>query len=182
MGAPVLSTNENYTWKEYLSWGEEYRCELINGVVYALASPNQKHQRVLRRLSTIIGNYLEGKDCELFISPSDVKLDEKTVVQPDLFIVCDESKLDGQFTIGAPDLIIEILSPDNFRIDLLLKYNKYLEAKVKEYWIVDPEREIITVLTLNVNKYDYHIFGETDKVKSDLLKDCIIELEKVFVQ
>ena len=180
MNLPALNQASRYTYNDYLSWDESYRYELIEGVAYALASPNQSHQRVLRKLSNSIDNFLKDKQCELFISPSDVKLAETTVVQPDLFVVCDKAKLDGQFTNGAPDLVIEILSKTTIQKDRVLKYNLYLKAKVKEYWIVDPDNKIVEVLTLTDNKFVHNAYSENDEISSTVIKGYVINMADVF--
>ncbi|MCL2064187.1 MAG: Uma2 family endonuclease [Candidatus Cloacimonetes bacterium] len=182
MSSPLLQKDTQYTIDDYISWDDEVRYELINGVAYALSSPNHKHQRITRRLSTVLDTFLKGKPCELFFAPSDVKLDEHTVIQPDLFVVCDKTKLDGQFTNGAPDFVIEILSPETARKDLLVKHNKYLEAKVREYWIIDPEGETIDVFHLDNENFVNTEHKRKEKVAVKVLFDCVIDMSEIFVE
>jgi Uma2 family endonuclease len=173
-----------YTYEDYLTWDDNVRYELVNGVPRALAAPLMRHQRIARKLSTAIDNYLKGKSCELFFAPCEVRLfseNEDTFYQPDLFVVCDKKKIeDGKSCKGAPDLVIEILSPSTLQIDKLEKYNNYLRAGVNEYWIVDPERKMADVFVLENGKYISYFYGENDILNSHILKDCEIKLADVF--
>jgi len=178
------SKNERYTYADYLTWGDGVRYELIDGVAYAMTSPSTVHQRVSRKLTLKIGNFLEGKVCELFVAPSDVRLNhdkgDDTVVQPDLLVVCDKSKLDDRGCLGAPDLVIEILSASTARFDMLVKFQKYLNAGVREYWIVDPEEQIVDVFVLEHGKYIGSEYKENGVIESHVLKGCEISLAEVF--
>jgi Uma2 family endonuclease len=183
--AQVLKNKEQYTYADYLTWNDGVRYELIDGVAYALAAPSTIHQRILRKLSTTIDNFLDGKSCELFVAPYDVRLNTHTfdnmVVQPDLSVICDKLKIDERGCVGAPDLVIEILSPTTARRDLLLKFNIYLEAGVKEYWIVDPESNTVDVFIFENEKYIRNEFTiEGDKIKSNILQGIEIDLSEVF--
>jgi len=175
---------KHYTYAEYMTWNGDVRYELIDGVPCALASPSTIHQRVSRELTLNIGNYLKGKSCELFVAPYDVRLNvdtgDDTVVQPDLFVVCDKSKLDGQACLGAPDLVIEILSPSTARFDMLIKFQKYMKAGVREYWIVDPESKTVNAFILENNKYVSYIYAEEDTITSQVLDGCSVKLADVF--
>jgi Uma2 family endonuclease len=130
---------------------------VINGEVYAMGSPTTNHQKVTGGMYRQLGNQLEDKTCQAFIAPMDVKLPSKrvnwfgeemgfTIVQPDVFIVCDEKKVGDGFITGAPDFIIEVLSPSTRSKDFLLKYNKYGESGVKEYWLVEIEAHEVTII------------------------------------
>jgi Uma2 family endonuclease len=141
-----------YTYADYLAWDTDKRYEIINGEAYMMAAPSVAHQAISRELLLQFGNFLKGKPCQVFTAPFDVRLFPKedgsddTVVQPDLLVICDKSKIaDGKACRGAPDMVIEILSPSNSEIPLLLKFSKYLQAGVREYWIVDPETKYIQV-------------------------------------
>jgi Uma2 family endonuclease len=156
---------EHYTYADYLEWDEDFRAEIINGAVYAMSPPLTVHQRIVLNLARKIGNYLEGKTCEVFVAPFGVRLfpeadrSDDTVVEPDLAVVCDPSKIDERGCNGAPDLIIEILSPSTSNRDKMLKFNLYLEAGVREYWVVDPNAKVVQVHTLNQGKYVTTVYG-----------------------
>jgi Uma2 family endonuclease len=148
----------SYTYADYLKWKFEERVELIKGRIMKMTAPNRKHQDVAGELITQLKNFLKGKTCKPYIAPFDVRLPKKgetndkeiyTVVQPDICVVCDETKLDDKGCVGAPDLVIEILSPGNSRKEVRIKHELYEEAGVKEYWIINPVEENIAVLLLN---------------------------------
>ena len=128
---------------------DSLRVEVFDGVVYDMASPSQEHQTISMELSTVLNTYIRGKkgSCRVFHAPFDVKLSEQplTIVQPDLMIVCDKDKLDGKRCNGAPDFIIEIVSPGNPADDYIRKLYYYKNAGVREYWIVDPRRKNVTI-------------------------------------
>ena len=137
------------TLKQYEALPEDKRVEVFDGVVYDMASPSQIHQTILTELLVIIRNYIKSKggNCSVFPAPFDVKLSDKplTIVQPDLMIICDKDKLDGKRCNGAPDFIIEIVSPSNPADDYIRKLYYYKNYGVREYWIVDPRRKTVTV-------------------------------------
>ncbi len=137
------------TLEEYESYSENERIEVFDGVIYDMASPSQEHQTILTELLVTIRNYIKSKNgnCSVFPAPFDVKLSNKplTIVQPDIMIVCDKNKLDGKRCNGAPDFIIEIVSPSNAADDYIKKLYYYKNAGVREYWIVDPRRKSVTV-------------------------------------
>jgi len=137
------------TLEQYEALPEEKRVEIFDGLVYDMASPSQIHQSILLELSTLLNSYIKSKkgDCKVFPAPFDVKLSDHplTIVQPDIMIVCDKGKLDGNRCNGAPDFIIEIVSPGNPADDYIRKLYYYKNSGVREYWIVDPKRKTITV-------------------------------------
>ena len=141
---PILISLE-----EYEALPEDTRAEVFDGQIYYMASPSQIHQSISMQLSTVINNYILHKKgpCSIFSTPFDVKLSDKplTIVQPDIMIICDKNKLDGKRCNGAPDFIIEIVSPSNLADDYIRKLYYYKNYGVREYWIVDSKRKIITV-------------------------------------
>jgi len=166
--ATVVAEKKRYTYDDYCSWDDDKRWELIDGVPYAMSAPTIRHQEISMNLSREFSIFLRGKKCKVFASPIDVRLNaekgDDTVVQPDLIIVCDSSKLeDNKACKGAPDLVVEILSPSTASIDLVIKLNKYQEAGVKEYWIVDPESNTVQVFTLEGSNYIVHAYGLEDE-------------------
>lgn len=140
---------ESLTLEQYEALPEDLRVEVFDGVVYDMASPSQEHQTISMELSTVLNTYIRGKkgSCRVFHAPFDVKLSEQplTIVQPNLMIVCDKDKLDGKRCNGAPDFIIEIVSPGNPADDYIRKLYYYKNAGVREYWIVDPRRKNVTI-------------------------------------
>ncbi|OIZ62691.1 hypothetical protein BLA28_20040 [Eisenbergiella tayi] len=140
---------EALTLEQYEALPEDLRVEVFDGVVYDMASPSQEHQTISMELSTVLNTYIRGKkgSCRVFHAPFDVKLSEQplTIVQPDLMIVCDKDKLDGKRCNGAPDFVIEIVSPGNPADDYIRKLYYYKNAGVREYWIVDPRRKNVTI-------------------------------------
>ena len=161
MSTALKQENKFYTYADYLEWDEDVRAEIINGTVYMMSPPLTVHQRISMRLSNRISQFLEGKTCEVFAAPFGVRLfpledkSDDTVVEPDLVVVCDPSKIDERGCNGAPDLVIEIISPSNFRKERIVKFNAYLKAKVREYWIVYPEDEAIEVHLLDEERERY---------------------------
>ena len=140
---------ETITLEQYEALPEEKRIEVFDGIAYDMASPSQIHQSITMQLSTVINNYLLHKkgDCSIFIAPFDVKLSDTPliIVQPDIMVICDKDKLDEKRCNGAPDFIIEIVSPGNPSDDYIRKTYYYKNYGVREYWIVDPKRRMITV-------------------------------------
>lgn len=135
--------------RQYESMPEEQRMEVFDGIAYNMASPSQLHQSILTELLVSLRNYIRKNNgsCSVFPAPFDVKLNDSplTIVQPDLMIVCDRDKLDGKRCNGAPDFIIEIVSPGNPSDDYIRKLYYYKNYGVREYWIVDPQRKTVTV-------------------------------------
>lgn len=140
---------ETVTLEQYETLPENRRAEVFDGVIYDMASPSQIHQTLSMELSNTLYNYLKSKkgSCLVFSAPFDVKLSDNplTIVQPDIMIICDKNKLDGKRCNGAPDFIIEIVSPANPSDDYIRKLYYYKNARVREYWIVDPRRKTVTV-------------------------------------
>ncbi len=146
-----------YSYADYAQWPEDERWELIDGVAYAMTAPQRLHQDIVSELCRQVGNYLYGKSCKFYVAPFDVRLprqDEadakvETVVQPDLSVICDPSKLDKQGCRGAPDWIVEVLSPSTALKDMDTKRSLYQRHGVQEYWIIHPEDRWILVYTLD---------------------------------
>ncbi|MBO5373233.1 MAG: Uma2 family endonuclease [Lachnospiraceae bacterium] len=168
-----LPKSDNYTIDYIYSLPEGQRAELIDGVVYDMAPPNTIHQRLVNRLSQKITNYIDSKqgDCEVFPAPFAIFLnaDDKNYVEPDISVICDKDKLNDKGCDGAPDWIIEIVSPSTKRIDYGVKLFKYRTAGVREYWIVNP-------LNNTVNVYDLATDELTDQYSfDDDIKVCIYD-------
>lgn len=188
---PLPKKDKTYTLADLMTWDSEDRYELIDGVPYLMSpGPAQNHQEISVELTIQLGTYLRGKTCKVFSAPFDVRLFERqgdrpenvrTVVQPDLFVVCDPEKLDGKGCKGAPDLIIEILSPSSHNRDWLTKFNLYAKAGVREYWIVNPNDKVIQTFLLENGYYVPTSIGRAgDRLKVNVLEDCFIDLSLVF--
>lgn len=140
----------SYTLKDYYDLPDEQRVELIDGVFYDMAAPGSPHQLVGGEVHAQIRNFLREKkgSCVPFVAPVDVQLDrdERTMVQPDVLVVCDRSKITPRCVVGAPDFVMEVLSPSTMKKDILIKMKKYWNAGVKEYWLVDMEDDTVTKL------------------------------------
>ncbi|GHV15630.1 hypothetical protein FACS189491_12510 [Spirochaetia bacterium] len=138
-----------YTYADFLEWDESERCEIVDGEIVMMGAPSSDHQRILRKFLVALSIFLEGKTCEAFPAPFSVRLNpakddrDDTVLEPDIVVICDPSKIDKRGCKGAPDLVIEIVSPSSIRHDRLVKFRKYQQAGVKEYWIADPETKSI---------------------------------------
>lgn len=182
--------NKRYTFADVLTWDEKDRIEIINGEAFMMAPPSRIHQKIVSELNRQLGNYLEGKRCEVYPAPFGVRLFEEdgdypedvdTMVEPDISVVCDPGKLDDRGCKGAPDLIIEILSRSTQRHDRLTKFNLYQRAGVREYWIVDPDSKSVQTFTLEKGYYIAKDFGAaSDKVMVGVLEECVIDLSTVF--
>ena len=144
-----LPKNGGYTSEDYWNLPEGERAELIDGQFYAMAPPNRIHQKLITKFTFAIENYVRSHrgDCEIYPAPFAVNLDadDKNWVEPDISVICDKDKLTDRGCLGAPDWIIEVVSPGSRKMDYSVKNALYSEAGVREYWIVDPEKERTTV-------------------------------------
>jgi Uma2 family endonuclease len=153
-----------------------------------MSPPSIKYQDISGGLFLQLGNFLKGKPCKVFSAPVGVRLFPKadlsddTIVLPDIIVVCDRAKLDKQSYNGAPDLVIEILSPSTARHDQTVKFHLYQEVGVREYWTVDPERRLVHVYILNNGNYITTIYDETKEIPVSVLPGCLINLKEVFAE
>lgn len=157
-----LDLNKAYTYADYLKWTFEERVELIKGKIFKMSpAPNRNHQELSSYLHIAIGSYLKGKSCKVYSAPFDVRIPRKskddkdiiTVLQPDICVICNKAILDAKGCLGAPDIVVEILSPSNSAMELDKKYDIYKEAGVKEYWIVSPQDKTFIAYTLKDGDY-----------------------------
>jgi len=179
-----------YSYADYLTWEMDEMVELIKGKLFKqAAAPRRKHQEIVTRVLTKLHNLVEGSRCRAYTAPFDVRLpvrskkdeDIFTVVQPDICVVCDPEKLDQAGCIGAPDLILEILSPGNHKKELQNKYEVYEESGVKEYWIIHPEEQMLLKYTLENGKYiPSKLFTIGEVVTSACLEGFQLDLDEVF--
>ncbi len=170
------------TLEQYEAYTDDTRIEVFDGIVYNMAAPSQEHQTILLELSTLLNSYIKQKKgpCRVFPAPFDVKLSDKplTIVQPDIMIVCDKSKLDGKRCNGAPDFIIEIIFPSNAADDYIRKLYYYKNAGVREYWIVDPRRKIVTVNYFEGNMLNIQ-YSFDSAIKVNLYDDLVINFAEI---
>jgi Uma2 family endonuclease len=184
--------DRRWTYADYKDWelkpGERF--ELINGAAYAMTAPGTEHQLIATAMTVELGNFLKGKKCKVIAAPFDVRLfyeadqSDDTVVQPDLVVIGDPEKLGKEGCHGAPDLVVEILSPSNTAIEMLRKRELYREAGVQEYWVIDPEHKIIVIYRLKNGQYELQNELQTlkaeDTLQSEALPGLEIKMETIF--
>jgi len=189
MEAPYPN-NGHWTYADYKAWElkPRERYEIIHGVAYAMAAPNAFHQSMQVELVRQFANFLVGKKCKVYSAPYDVRLfyeedeSDDTVVQPDLSVICDEKKRGKEGCRGAPDLVVEILSPSNTAIEMQRKFRVYREAGVAEYWVLESEHKTLTVHLFEGEKIITRLYRENDTVPVATLEGLSIELAPVFVE
>jgi len=188
-----LDFTKQYTYADYIKWRFKERVELIKGWIYKMSpAPSSSHQKISFRISNILFNKIENK-CEIYPAPFDVRLFKNigksdeivTVVQPDICIICDKTKIDKKGCLGAPDMIVEILSPSTAKKDYNEKFYLYQENLIKEYWIVNPDAKSIEVFTLDKkNKYQsVGIYSEYDgftEVPVNIFPELKLSLKEIF--
>ncbi|MDR3171186.1 MAG: Uma2 family endonuclease [Treponema sp.] len=187
MSDAALKQDEGeFTFADYLTWDDEERWELIDGKAYIMSSPSQYHQDISGGIFGVLWTYLRGKPCRVYAAPFDVRLfprwdnRDKTLVQPDLLVICDKTKTDGQRYNGAPDMVIEILSPSTAERDLEEKFALYQQAGVQEYWIVDPWNKTIEVNLLIAGRYVQTKYDQTGQVPVSILPGCRIDFPGIW--
>ena len=168
--------------EQYENLPEDSQIEVFDGIIYNMASPSEDHQTISMELSTSINNYIRSQkgSCKIFHAPFDVILsnDPLTIVQPDIMVVCDKDKLDGKRCNGAPDFIIEIVSPGNPADDYIRKLYYYQNAGVKEYWIVDPRRKTVTVNYFEKNLLNIQ-YSFDSIIKVNIYEDLYIDFSEI---
>lgn len=181
------------TYKDYASWDEDERCEVLDGKIISMApSPQPIHQEISMQLSIEIGSYLRGKECRAFAAPIDVFLFEDTNqkwidenvrnwVIPDLIVVCDPNKIKRNKILGAPDLVVEIISASSAKIDRIDKSLAYQRAGVKEYWIIDPANQLVEVYRLKNHSLELQdVYKREDIIPVHALNTLEIDLSVIF--
>jgi Uma2 family endonuclease len=195
MGLPAIKLDEHYNYRDYKSWPEDERWELIGGIAYEMSpAPTTRHQFFLGELHRQVAVFLEGKPCRVILSPVDVFFpmdagqvedDVDTVVQPDLVVVCDSAKIRDKGIWGAPDWIVEILSPSSHGKDLREKFDLYEKSGVGEYWVADPGNRSASVFRLSgTGRYEqkrlFDASRDTGPLPCDTLPGFLLDTEKLF--
>ena len=190
-----LDLTKKFTYADYISWSFSDAVEIIKGRVFKMAAPLSNHQKVAGNIFGIINSFLYRKKCNVYIAPFDVRLpkplskrksdsDIETVLQPDVCIICDLSKIERRGCLGAPDLIIEILSKSTANKDAKDKFEVYEEAGVREYWMVSMQDETVLVYRLNEqNSYvaDHRPYVTGDIIRVGIFEDFFIPVEEIFL-
>ena len=176
-----LLREETYTIEDIYALPEGERAELIDGHIYYMAPPSRKHQDISMELSSVIKDYIRshGGKCKVYAAPFAVHLDENTYVEPDIAVICDPDKLDDKGCKGAPDWIIEIVSPGSRQMDYYTKLFKYRTAGVREYWIVDPTKNFILVYDFENNESEQYTLQ--DSVKVGIYDDLAIDFGRMDI-
>lgn len=187
---PEISYNKHYTYRDYLDFTFEEMVEIIKGKLFRMSpAPSRSHQIISRNLSGTLYNQLKGNTCQFFTAPFDVILpvkgkdyeDSDRVVQPDIVVICDPEKIRERGCFGAPDWIIEILSPHTTKKDLQDKFALYEESGVSEYWVVEPRNQTVEVFVLENETYKrITTYAEDDEAPSHTIPGLMIKLKEVF--
>lgn len=178
--------NGIYSYADYLVWKIKERVELLKGKILEMSAPSPIHQEISGNLQGALFVFLKNSKCKLYTAPFDVRFPQKgesqvyTVVQPDLCVVCDLEKIDSKGCVGAPDLVVEILSPGNSKKEMKSKFALYQEEGVREYWVVDPERELVFVYVADNKKFKPTIPIADDYVYSTIFPDFKIHTSDLF--
>ena len=177
-----LPQKQFYTAEDYWNLPEDVRAELIDGQIYYQAAPSRVHQAVLMEFSATIRDYIRSKKgtCKVYPTPFAVNLssdNEKTIVEPDISVICDPNKLTDNGCSGAPDWIIEIVSPGNSSHDFIYKLNLYAKSGVREYWIVDPRNHNILVYYLEQKDFGVKAYTFRDTIKVNIYDDFLIDFK-----
>lgn len=183
---PLDLVNGIYSYADYLVWKIKERVELLKGKILEMSAPSPIHQEISGNLQGTLFVFLKNSKCKLYTAPFDVRFPQKgesqvyTVVQPDLCVVCDFEKIDSKGCVGAPDLVVEILSPGNSKKEMKSKFALYQEEGVREYWVVDPERELVFVYVADNKKFKPTIPIADDYVYSTIFPDFKIHTSDLF--
>ena len=186
-----LDFSKTYTYADYFNWRFDERLELIKGKIFKMSpAPSRSHQEISVAMTVKLVNYLKGKPCKVYAAPFDVRLPRTskedtaiyTVVQPDICVICDLSKLDDRGCVGAPDIVVEILSPGNNNKELRNKFEVYQEAGVKEYWIIHPSERTFLKYTLDRDGLfqPSKLLVGGDEVTSEILPGFVLDLNEIF--
>jgi Uma2 family endonuclease len=175
-----------YTYKDYMVWPENFRAELVDGDIFIMPAPIPRHQKLLFKLAKKLDDFTEKAGGDVFPAPLTVRLFPKeddrdlTVFEPDIIVVLDKSKIGDRVIKGAPDMLVEVLSPSTALYDQNVKLDKYEAAGVREFWIIDPGDEKLQVYTLKNGRYQKCEYSKTDTVEVSILPGCSVKLDLIF--
>lgn len=183
MGNMAFAQLKTYTEKDYYSLPEDVRAELIDGQIYYMAVPGRIHQEILNYINNSVYNHIRSKggNCRIYPAPFAVKLfadNDKTIVEPDISVICDPDKLTDRGCTGAPDWIVEIISPSTASDDYIRKLNLYANAGVREYWIINPMEKFIYVYFLEKDRFKAMYYTFHDKVNVNIFENFWIDLKE----
>lgn len=182
-GRPIEKRQGEYTVADYYAWPQDERIELIDGVIYDMSAPQLMHQDLVGEMSYALKTYIrknKGK-CRVYEAPVDVQLDcdDKTMVQPDVIVVCDKDKFTKKNVFGAPDLVVEVLSKWTKKKDMSIKLSKYINAGVREYWMIDPEKEVVIVYDIE-NDLQVGVYNFESQIPVQIFGgDCVIDFKEI---
>jgi len=181
MGAPARK-DDRYTWNDYRSWNGDERHEIVDGEIHAMSpAPSTRHQKIASRLTRWLEEHFEGKPCDIYPAPVDVRLSDFDVVQPDLVVVCDEERIKPTHIDGPPTLVIEILSPATATYDRTRKLDLYARSGVKEVWLVTPYPSCVEIFLLDGSTYRFiQACDKEDELKSPTFPDLEVDLPHLF--
>ena len=173
--------DKRLSYADYLNLPGSERWELISGLPYAMSGASVAHQELCRNLSFALVEHFRGSSCQVFFAPLEVRLSEHDIVQPDVMVVCDRSKLRPTYVEGPPTIVVEIVSPSSLRHDRLRKFRLYAKAGVQEYWIFYPESPLAEVYWLDGEGYRAHgVYSEKESLISPSFPDLYLPLESIF--
>lgn len=182
MGSEATARPAPYTWADYRTWPDDQRWEIIDGEAYAMTpAPATRHETIQQELSRQLGNFLQGRPCQVFPAPTDVKLSDIDAVQPDLLVVCEPEKIKPTHIEGPPTLIIEIVSPSTAVLDRSRKLDLYARSGVREVWLVTPYPSLIEVFVLEGESYRLiHAYRKDEAFRSVGFKGLRLNLQRLF--
>ena len=182
MSEAAAHRSERFTWRDYRTWSGDERWEIIGGEAFAMSpAPGTRHQGIVTELNRQMANAFLDKPCKVYVSPTDVKLSEEDVVQPDLLVVCEKDKIKPTHIEGAPALVVEVLSPSTAAFDRVRKLRLYAASGVEEVWLVTPYPHTVEVFALDGNEYRLAgAYGREDNLQSRRFPDLMIDLDRLF--
>lgn len=170
------------TWEDYRGYPDDERWEIIDGVAYNMsAAPATRHQKIVGRLNRYFEEFFEDRECEPYVSPTDVKLSDNDIVQPDLLVICKPNQDKESHIEGAPRLVIEVLSPTSVHHDRIRKLSLYARSGVREVWLITPFPSAVEIFVLDGARYRLEaVFEKQDELASPTFPELTIDLEAVF--
>lgn len=189
MAGAARKIEQRHSYADYLGWDDENRYEIIDGLVYDMNAPLRLHQKYVVEFVAVFHAFFKNKACEVYVAPFDVRLAKKTkkdeeifdVVQPDISVICDPEKLDDKGCIGAPDLVIEVISPSTASMDQVKKRALYEKHGVREFWLLHPDDRLLFIYQLGKSGYGKpEVYDDTAEVSSFIFPELSIDLKTIF--